>query len=159
MDAGAGDAGAADAAAADAAADAGSSEIVPEAQACVDQHPRGAALDPQQLEDAVSRCQNQWHQCTAAEPCNGMDKDHLCDPDRFISKEAAICIAQAAGLAPGLYGPLAAVTFDNHVVWNVQNTLHDDEHGGPKGESDGQFIEIDAISGKASEIFGWTTIP
>jgi hypothetical protein len=153
------DAGASGAGATDAGSDAGSSEVVPEARSCVDQHPRGPALDAQQLADAVSQCQIEWRLCTAAAPCNGMDKDHLCDADRFISKEAAICIAQTAGLAVGLYGPLARLAFDNHVVWNVQNTLHDDTHGAPRGESDGAFIEIDAISGEASEIGSWRAIP
>jgi hypothetical protein len=133
--------------------------IVPEAQSCVAQHPRTASLDPMQLAEAVSQCQTEWRLCTASAPCNGMDKDHLCDASRFISAEAALCIARSAGLQEGFYGPLALLTFDNHVVWYVQNTLHDDKHGGPEGESDGEWLQVDAISGEASEIGGWGAIP
>jgi hypothetical protein len=81
-----------------------------------------------------------------------------CDAAGFISREAALCIARAAGLAPGLSDWEAGLGYHyghRRIIWGVSTTLRDD---GPDGQS-GASMVLDARTGILIEELGWESIP
>jgi hypothetical protein len=69
----------------------------------------------------------------------------------FATSDAAICVAQAAGLELGLSAPFAWLSYDSRyhrVVWGVSNLLYDESHPPPsdggRGSSGGRYFAIDA---------------
>jgi hypothetical protein len=76
----------------------------------------------------------------------------------FISKEAARCIAQQAGLEPGLEAWTIAMTYHHsyhRVVWGVENLLEDHGSDGYSGKS----VTVDAVSGSVLGRTDWRATP
>jgi hypothetical protein len=123
--------------------------------ACRAAHPRGA--DPVASADVVAQtimeCGADTGECQATPPCESL-LGRVCDASRFMTADAAICIAQAAGLEPGLRPAGAGLVYDaraRRVAWSVSNLLYDPAHPAPAdgggGDSGGQYFQIDAVSG------------
>jgi hypothetical protein len=81
-----------------------------------------------------------------------------CDASRFLSKEAALCLAQSNGLEAGL-GPWSVALVYHHgherVVWNVMNVTNDD---GAAGYSGGN-LTLDATDGAVLGRSAYTVTP
>jgi hypothetical protein len=63
-----------------------------------------------------------------------------------MTRDAALCIARASGLAEGLHGLKAGLCYNvqyQRIIWNVQNTTIDDGNGTQSGDD----LTIDAITG------------
>lgn len=76
-----------------------------------------------------------------------------CDGTIAVGHDAAVCVAQEAGLADGLSGLRATLLYHNgyqRPVWNVQNTLVDQS-----GSSSGEAVTVDAATGDALETTQW----
>jgi hypothetical protein len=78
----------------------------------------------------------------------------VCDPAKFITADAAICIAQAAGLESGLKPIGAGLVYDSQarrVAWGISNLLYDPAHpalaDGGGGDRGGHYFQIDAVTG------------
>jgi hypothetical protein len=102
-------------------------------------------------------CMGDDGECQASVPCTGKLEDRECDPGRFISAQAAACIASGQGLAPGLHGLTTALSYSfgqRRVTWNVTNTL--EESG---GGASGQVFVIDAVTGELVDELGWRSTP
>lgn len=117
-----------------------------------------------ELERAVSdgnvdvECMADDGECQAPSPCTGTVDDRECDPAHFLSSQAAACIAERQGLAPGLHGLSVGLTYNfgpRRVTWNVTNTLED--QGG--GVASGQVFVIDAVTGELLDELGWRSTP
>jgi len=81
-----------------------------------------------------------------------------CDPDTFITREAAECVARLAGVEPGLEPWSVNLLFASDTLrpmWVIQNTTHQEPSNCSAG---GQSIRIDAVSGEAEPISGWAGI-
>jgi hypothetical protein len=78
-----------------------------------------------------------------------------CNPNDFLTREGAFCVARAAGFAEGLRPWLAGIRFDERqgrVVWSVLNTLSDDPGGGGGGQS----WVFDAVTGALLQREAWS---
>ena len=127
---------------------------------CVDANPTGADQTAMLLAEsgATTDCNQDDGPCQASTPCLGTKEARECEPTQAIGGEAALCIASEAGLAPGVHGLEAAMTYDfglRRIVWDVQNTLS--ERAG--GTASGDGMSIDAITGRVLGEFGWTQSP
>ncbi len=116
---------------------------------------------------AASRCRAEYGyvDVSAADPgsrpaemgarCAGEGGTH-CDATKFISREAAECIARAAFLPKGL-GPWEAGLVYNYrhktVIWGVQSTTSS-RRGFPEGRS----VLIHATTGKVLERSAWSVV-
>ena len=93
---------------------------------------------------------------SVAEECD--EDGHPCEPDAFMTREAASCIAEAEGLDEGLSEWRIELIYDygNHApIWLVSNTtLVDPADCREEGES----MSIDAQTGELVEIVQWLTI-
>jgi hypothetical protein len=81
-----------------------------------------------------------------------------CDATRFITRDAAICIARAQGLDPGLEPWTATLLFREDTrrpVWKIDSVLTVEPDNCSRG---GQYVRIDAITGEPSAIGGWDEI-
>ena len=81
-----------------------------------------------------------------------------CDSSRVMTREAALCVARAAGLAEGISALQAGLHFDTEyrrIVWSVLNTTSDDGNGRKSGEA----WDIDAITGAVLFRGGWSQTP
>jgi hypothetical protein len=80
-----------------------------------------------------------------------------CDPNSFLTREGAFCVARSQGFAEGLRPWEAGILFDERqkrVVWHVQNTLSAD----PDGSASGQSWTFDAVTGALLAREGWSAI-
>jgi len=71
-----------------------------------------------------------------------------CDPDEFIIRDAALCLAELAELAPGLLDWEASLVFHFgpvRPVWNVNNTT---VVGNPECNREGDTLMFDAVTGE-----------
>ncbi len=81
-----------------------------------------------------------------------------CDPASFISKVAALCLAEFNEFPTGLEPWSAALVYHyghERVVWNVTNLVRDD---GPNGYW-GNIMTFDATDGSFIELLGYGAIP
>jgi len=81
-----------------------------------------------------------------------------CDATRFISREAASCLAELDGFEAGLEPWGIALVYhhrQDRVVWNVRNVTSDRGAAG----SSGGALTIDATDGLILERLGWAVIP
>ena len=81
-----------------------------------------------------------------------------CDASRFISREAASCLARADEFEAGLEPWGIALVYhhrQDRVVWNVRNVTSDRGAAG----SSGGALTIDATEGLILERLGWAVIP
>jgi len=104
-------------------------ERAPGPIACVVMNPRTppARVDVN-VAEVVRECGADSGDCRASTTCTGRAADRICDEAAFITREAALCVASAAGLANGLDGLTAALVYHygfRRVVWNVNNRLFD----------------------------------
>lgn len=112
---------------------------------------------------AASRCRAEYGyvDVSAADPvkmaarCAQEGGTH-CDATKFISREAAECIARAAFLPKGL-GPWEAGLVYNYghktVIWGIQSTTSS-RRGFPEGRS----VLIHATTGKVLERSAWGVV-
>lgn len=118
---------------------------------------------------AASRCRAEYGYVDAsqADPVSGQTPAQVsarcvqeggthCDVAKFISREAAECVARAAFLRRGLRPWRAHLVYNVHhrtVIWSVQNTtsLQADRH-------DGHVLSIHATSGKVIERSAWSMV-
>jgi hypothetical protein len=139
----------------------------PASSTCQALHPRGA--DPVAAADLVAQtsaeCSGDTGQCQATPPC-GNSAGKICDPSGFMTADAAICIAQAAGLEPGLQPAGAGLVYDfkfRRVAWGVSNLLYDPAHPAPAdgggGDKGGHYFQIDAVSGAVLQESHWAAVP
>jgi hypothetical protein len=117
---------------------------------CAAQYPRGSGdvASPYVIVSVSHTCDEDMGQCQTPLICAVPDQ---CDPARFVTAEAAICAARAAGLQPGLEPPAIDLTYDlqsRRVAWSINNLLSDSadpsSDGGRIGHS--QSFLIDAIT-------------
>lgn len=93
---------------------------------------------------------------STAEKCaaNG----HPCNAACIMTRDSAICIAEANGLAKGLEDDYRVQLVYHHgvegPVWNISNLLEDKGFDGQRGE----VISVDAITGAAQKL-SWRAIP
>ena len=127
-----------------------------EVSACIDGHPAGEPFDVGDVlvaspASAAPAPTPPTAETFAAE-CRADAAGSGCD-ERFLSREAARCIAQGAQFRAGLDEWTIALTYHNsyhRVVWGVENLLVDD---GPDGYS-GESLTVDAVDGR---VLGRTT--
>jgi hypothetical protein len=130
---------------------------------CVKEHPRRSSdIEADVLSQAVDNCESDDGTCQAyLQKCKGSVEGRICDADQFISPGAAICIASAAGLPPGLHDLKALIAYDveyRRVLWHVRNVLHDP--GTPPGDAaDGTSMAIDAVTGAVLTIDPYVLAP
>jgi hypothetical protein len=77
-----------------------------------------------------------------------------CDPNSFLTREGAFCVARTEGFPEGLRPWLAGIRFDERqgrVVWSVLNTLSED----PGGSVTGQSWVFDAVTGALLRREAW----
>jgi hypothetical protein len=138
------------------------------ADPCVMKFPRGttqvvAPVD--QITQAVNECRGDDGACRAQMACLGSASGRLCDAKMFITANAAVCVAEANGLARGIMAqPRTGLVYDfvfRRITWNVSNTMYDGERGerpdGGGGLRGGQSIAIDAITAKLLNRFEWSS--
>jgi hypothetical protein len=94
----------------------------------------------------------------ASQDCAGAGQEGAaaCDVDRFISVDAALCIARARGLGEGLKGLSGSIVYNHRhgrVIYTVKNTLKDDP-----GDAGGEHLAIDAITGEVLDRGGWAAV-
>lgn len=136
------------------AAGCGESEAV-DAESCLQRHPRqaGPAPDPLSVTAAVEACESGPSAIASGRDCN---------PDHFISEPAAVCIARGSGLAKGL-GPIQSVLLFNtahaRIAWSVTNVTYDRPQDGLPGDSGGQIVDVDAITGALLWSGDWVRLP
>ncbi|HEU4580263.1 MAG TPA: hypothetical protein VFS67_18535 [Polyangiaceae bacterium] len=81
-----------------------------------------------------------------------------CDPEAFISKAAASCIATLHEFSPGVEPWQIALTYHHgheRVVWNVMNQTAADGSDGYGGE----VLTIDATEGEVLETSAYRAVP
>ncbi len=116
---------------------------------------------PSSLDLAVSDCQSGGSVPIAVNsglPAEGGAPGSDCDASRVMTRDAAICVARASGLAEGVAAFQAGLHFDaefRRIVWSVENTTWDNGNG----EKGGDAWEIDAITGAVLGRFGWGQTP
>jgi hypothetical protein len=135
--------------------------------ACVMKYPRGTmptVAPGDQITQAVNECRGDDGACRAMMACQGTPGDRLCDAKMFITAMAAVCVADANGLARGIVAtPRTGLVYDfvfRRITWSVSNTMYDgdrgvrpDAGGGLRG---GQSVAIDAITAKVLRSFEWS---
>jgi hypothetical protein len=78
-----------------------------------------------------------------------------CDANQFITRDAAMCIARAQGLAEGLSPWTTTLVFrvdSKRPFWMIQNVTKEDVANCSRN---GNVVPIDAITGFASPILAW----
>ena len=116
---------------------------------------------PSSLDLAVSDCQSGGRvpiQEDSGLPAEAGAPGSDCDASRVMTREAALCVARAAGLPEGMAAFQAGLRFDTRyrrIVWSVLNTTWDEGNGAKGGES----WDIDAITGAVLGRFGWGQTP
>ena len=144
--------------------DAGSLEAMP---ACVMKYPRGTmptVASNDQIVQAVNECRGDAGECRAQLACQGTPADRVCEASMLITAGAAVCVAEASGLARGIMGtPRTGLVYDfmfRRITWSVSNTMYDgargvrpDSGGAVRG---GQSMAVDAISAKLLSSFEWS---
>lgn len=93
---------------------------------------------------------------SVAEACeeNGV----TCDPDAFITRDAAICVARAEGLAEGVAAWDVHLVYHHHYqrpLWSVSNTTLDDPADCHQA---GEQLSIDAETGEVLARLDWSSI-
>lgn len=81
-----------------------------------------------------------------------------CDAGAFITRDAALCIAEAEGLAEGIAKWRANLVYNytfRRPVWAVQNTTLDDP---ANCEKEGEGVMMDAETGEVLDRYGWNQI-
>jgi hypothetical protein len=81
-----------------------------------------------------------------------------CDPNRFITRDAAMCIARLQGLSEGLSPWTAKLVFradSKRPFWIISNVTMKDPGNCSSGGDDAR---IDAISGAVAEMGSWDSI-
>jgi hypothetical protein len=113
------------------------------------------------LDQAVASCQSGGglvghsgsDAAIASEP--GVD----CDPNRIMTRDAAVCIARAEGLTEGIIGLQAGLVYNvgvRRIIWVVRNTTSSNTDG---NGAHGQQLSIDAITGAVLERSEWAMMP
>jgi len=112
-------------------------------QACIDAHPR-AARDP----EWEAHCLRQGRSTLT------------CDSRTYISRQAAICIAEAAGLRRGIDGRWAHLGFDDKVdpAWMVSITTYQRPRRIHRTgvSARGRTLSVNARTGEAGPQSYWT---
>jgi hypothetical protein len=135
--------------------------------ACVMKYPRGTmptVAPGDQITQAINECRGDDGVCRAQMACQGTPGDRQCDAKLFITAMAAICVADANGLARGIVAtPRTGLVYDfafRRITWSVSNTMYDgdrgvrpDAGGGLRG---GQSVTIDAITAEVLKSFEWS---
>ena len=84
-------------------------------------------------------------------------RGHPCE-EAFITRDAAVCIAEAREIDPGLEGPYADLVYDElhhqRPVWDVRTLVTDGED-----EQSGDMFLIDAVTGELLTESAWAEIP
>jgi hypothetical protein len=133
------------------------------ALACIDGNPPGDPFDvgdvvvPDQAPGSTGPAPEPPSAATIASDCVASGGTG-CDPSRFISKEAASCLAELNGFEAGLEPwSIALVYHHRHdrVVWNVTNVVDD---GGAEGYAGG-LLTLDATDGAVLAGSGYTATP
>jgi hypothetical protein len=139
----------------------------PPSDACQATYPPGT--DPVAPADVVTQtsahCSADTGECQAMPPCGSL-AGKVCDASKFMTADAAICIARAAGLVPGLEPASAGLVYNvgfRRVAWSVMNVLYDPAHparaDGDGSGRGGQLFLIDAVDGVVLEAALWTETP
>jgi hypothetical protein len=143
------------------------SSVDPPSRTCQSLHPRGPGpvAPADVVAQAFTQCSADTGECQGMPPC-GNSAGRVCDSSRFMTAEAAICIAQAAGLEPGLQPAGTGLVYDfrfRRVAWGVSNLLYDPAHPTPQdggsGTSGGHSFQIDAVSGAVLQESNWDRVP
>jgi hypothetical protein len=124
---------------------------------CVKANPRGtmgiASADV--VYQAITECQGDSGGCMAATACVGQAGDRDCNPKGVISAAAAVCVAQANGLEPGIERLRSSLVYNyahRRLTWNVSNVLYDSAREPPppgaSGQRGGVSMLVDAINAK-----------
>jgi hypothetical protein len=124
---------------------------------CVQANPRGtmgiASADA--VYQAITECQGDSGACMAATACVGEARDRDCNPRGVISSAAAVCVAQANGLEPGIERLRSSLVYNfahRRLTWNVSNVLYDGARepppAGASGQRGGVSMLVDAINAK-----------
>jgi hypothetical protein len=135
----------------------------PPSATCQASYPPGAG--PVAPADIVAQtsgdCSADTGECQGTPPCGSL-AGRVCDSSKFMTADAAICIARAAGLEPGLEPGSAGLVYNvkfRRVAWGVRNLLFDPAHpaapDGGSGERGGQFFLIDAVDGAVLQAGQW----
>jgi hypothetical protein len=134
---------------------------------CVMKYPRGTmptVASGDQITQALNECRGDDGACRSQMACQGTPADRQCDAKLFITAMAAVCVAEANGLARGIMAtPRTGLVYDfvfRRITWSVSNTMYDgdrgvrpDAGGGLRG---GQSVAIDAITAKVLTSFEWS---
>jgi hypothetical protein len=141
----------------------GASDRDPSTATCRVRYPRvsGSAVSDD-LTRIVANCRGDDGNCQASTPCTGTAADRICDEARFITADAAICIARAAGLEPGLHAPKARLIYHygfRRVIWSVENVRwRDTAPTGFSGGSSGDIFAVDAVTGEFLGKCSWESV-
>lgn len=117
-------------------------------EACINDNPGDACPgDP-----APSVCASVESECAAS------GVDDVCASSEYITREAAACIAAAAGLTEGLEPWNITLLYNvryERPIWTVQNTEESTADGGESGRA----VDVNAVTGEVLGILGWASTP
>lgn len=133
---------------------------------CVMKYPRGmnqVVASNDSITQAVTECRGDDGACKAMTACKGSPADRQCDMAALITAQAAACVAEANGLAPGITNPRTNLVYDfvyRRITWNVSNTMYDGARGerpeAGGGVRGGQSATVDAIDARLLNRFDWS---
>jgi hypothetical protein len=135
--------------------------------ACVTKYPRGTmptVASNDQIVQAINECRGDSGQCLAQLACRGTPADRVCDAKLLITAGAAVCAAEANGLARGIMAtPRTGLVYDfvfRRITWSVSNTMYDGDRGTRPDAGGalrgGQSMAVDAITAKVLNSFEWS---
>jgi hypothetical protein len=96
------------------------------------------------------------HACSSALGPDAPADPGACDVSRFMSVDAALCIARQSGLTEGQSGLRGSLVYNfrfHRVIYSVENVLHE-----MPGKASGDSLTIDAITGSVLERSSWGSI-
>lgn len=148
-------------------ASAGCSQENASSTTCALTYPRGteAVAPPDVLTQASSDCTADTGPCMASSSCVPFGPK-VCDPAKFATADAAICVARSSGLEAGLETPGAGLVYDfkfRRVAWGVSNVLFDADPPAPSdgggGTRGGQYFQVDAVNLAVLSEGRWEDVP
>jgi hypothetical protein len=135
--------------------------------ACVMKYPRGTmptVAPNDQIVQALNECRGDSGECLAQLACRGAPADRECDAKMLITANAAVCVAEASGLARGIQAtPRTGLVYDfvfRRITWSVSNTMYEGDRGTRPDAGGalrgGQSMAVDAITAKLLNSFEWS---
>ena len=111
---------------------------------------------------AALDCAGDSGPCTTGDGmCEGSADARVCDPARYVvTPSAAICMARAHGLEPGLSAPTAELIYNfdyRRAIWAVRNVLEDNSREDFTDRT-GQIFAVDAVTGAVLDTLFWREI-